>query len=109
MSDLHLFPLPAPQVAAAAPELSADRRRTLVNRALLDQGRHPATGLRLLDAGWGYRCRDCAHAVRIDWHNRSFWKCLRHRLGLSHSAASDIRAGWPACTALRIDTEDHRA
>jgi hypothetical protein len=23
-----------------------------------------------------------------------------------HSAASDIRISWPACTALRIDTED---
>jgi hypothetical protein len=77
--------------------LSADRRRTLANRARIAAGQHPATRAPLLSGGQA-TCSTCAHAHHLQHHNRSWWKCDRHRLGMSHSAASDIRASWPACT-----------
>ena len=80
--------------------LSATRRLTIRNQAFLDAGIHPATRLPLV--GDGRCCRDCPHSVRIDHGNRSYWKCRRHRLGLSASAASDIRVGWPACIAIDL-------
>lgn len=94
-----LSTVPAPQ---PDPGESATQRLTRRNRELLDGGVHPATHARLLDADWGYHCGDCAHAVRVDHHPRYWWKCELHRLGISHSSASDIRISWPACTRLRI-------
>lgn len=108
MTDLRLFPLPDPVVSMVeAPKLSRDARRTHQQRVSLANGRHPATRRRVLD-GWGFRCRDCVHAVRISNGHRGWWKCRRHRLGLSHSAESDIRISWPACDLLRIDAEEDR-
>jgi hypothetical protein len=86
-----------------ADELSADQRRTLRNQAELDAGRHPATGAPLLHPDWEFQCRDCIHAHRVEGGARRFWKCDLHRLGMSRSAASDIRIGWPACTRLTIE------
>ena len=89
------FPGPRRDLAG----LSEDRRRTVRNRELLDAGIHPATRLPLPVEGTG-TCGDCAHhhAYRESpprvWH-----KCDLHRLGQSHSAASDIRVSWPACSA----------
>lgn len=95
-----------PELASPPPPpepLSADRRRTQRNRELLQGGIHPATHRPLL-AGWGYTCADCAHAEYHSRGARAHWKCRCHRLGLSHSSASDIRVSWPACALLRIDT-----
>ena len=81
---------------AVDPErLSSTRRLTLRNRELLDAGRHPAT-LTPLWIGTGERCGDCTHHHAYE-RNRIWHKCGRHRLGESHSAASDIRVSWPAC------------
>ena len=64
-TEHHLFPLPplTPGYLSTDPPESAGRRRTRRQRETLAHGYHPATGERLLDADWGYHCRDCAHAV----------------------------------------------
>lgn len=102
---MTLFDLPPlePGYLSTDPPPSADRRRTTRNQDLLARGIHPATRLPLLDPDWEFRCRDCAHAVRIDHVTRGWWKCELHRLGTSASAASDIRVSWPACTRFRIE------
>jgi len=83
---------------------SATQRRTLRNQATLDAGRHPATGGNLLHPEWGFSCGDCRHAVRVtQGAGKAWWKCRRHRLGLSSSEASDIRKSWPACSLLSLD------
>lgn len=100
MSDLHLFepdPLPDPEPVE---QLSADRRRTIRQQEQLAAGIHPATGRRLRAEGG--TCGDCAHHVVIDWHDKRWHKCEHHRLGLSHSASSDIRIGWPACDRFAV-------
>lgn len=93
-----LFPLPEPTVSLPQPGdgLSAGQRLTLRNRAQIDRGVHPATLRPLL--GDGSTCGDCYHCVRVTNGNRTWIKCDEHRLGISHSEASDIRASWPACT-----------
>jgi hypothetical protein len=75
--------------------ISAGRRLTIRNRALIDRGVHPATGTPTDPA---HTCGTCHHAVLASNGNRAWWKCDLHRLGLSHSAHSDIRLSWPACT-----------
>ena len=83
---------------------SATQRRTLRNQMTLDAGRHPATGRNLLDPGWGFSCGDCRHAVRVtQGAGKAWWKCRRHRLGMSGSEASDIRKSWPACTSFSME------
>lgn len=77
---------------------SATVRLTRRNREALDRGVHPATMLPLVSDG--RTCGDCPHSERVAWRDRAWWKCHRHRLGLSHSAASDIRVSWPACTLI---------
>lgn len=103
MDEPHLFD-PGPETPVPTPErMSPDRRRTLRNRQMLDKGIHPATGRPL--TGDGRICRDCPHILRVQHRGpRTWFKCVRHRLGMSHSAASDIRAGWPAC--VLIDHEE---
>lgn len=95
---------PLPRPADEWEQLSIGARRTVRQRQLLAEGIHPATRLPLLDEG-GHTCGDCQLHRTIVWtKNRTFHKCERHRLGLSHSAASDIRVGWPACTAFECPT-----
>lgn len=113
MGELTLFDL-APEYREPEPSLSAGRRRTIRQRALLDAGRHPLTAvaarpLRLHpDApppadrnAPGPRCGSCR--FRAYWGAQSFPKCMRgadaDRDGpyTSHSAATDCRAWWPAC------------
>jgi hypothetical protein len=87
--------------------LSADRCRRQHQLNMLAVGHHPATGLRLWrdvtdTDGPGLTdlevtCGGCVHAVKVSTGSRDVWKCEKHRLGLSHSAASDIRVSWPAC------------
>ena len=80
----------------APPELSADQKITKRNRDMLDDGRHPATLLPLL--GNGATCSTCTFHKVLPHHNRTYHKCDVHRLGITHSTASDIRLSWPACT-----------
>lgn len=72
-------------------KISADRRRTMERRALIDAGWHPLTGLPLMldpDA----TCGTCAH--RYD--RGRFHKCdtVRETSG----PGTDLRLWWPACT-----------
>jgi len=97
VSDVHLFdPGPVELAPADDPALSAGQRLTLRNAAELAAGRHPATGLPLADGT--ETCGGCAHHEHVHHHDRHWHKCTQHRLGMSHSAASDIRVSWPACT-----------
>lgn len=80
-----------------------DARRTRTQKETLAMGVHPATRARLLSAEWGYTCGDCAHVRAAPLSRRTVFKCQLHRLGPSHSEASDIRLWWPACTRFRID------
>lgn len=74
--------------------LSADQRRTQRARVAIAGGRHPANGLPI---DIEHRCGNCVHLNRYEYHRRTYIKCPKHRLGESHSAASDMRASWPAC------------
>lgn len=69
---------------------------TAIAANLFARGLHPATRGPLLVCT-GETCRDCAHSHRYHYHNKHFVKCDAHRLGESHSEASDIRLKWPAC------------
>lgn len=89
-----------PEQSQAPSGLSATRKLTARNEALLAAGRHPATGRPLLDND-SKCCGNCAHHHAYRHHNRVYHKCECHRLGESHSAASDVRVGWPACTLHR--------
>lgn len=94
MSADRLFEMPEVEVDEPT---SYGRRLTAKAREALKAGRHPATGLDLL--GGMATCGGCTHLVVRDPHDRRFYKCKRHRLGVTRSAASDVRVGWPACTA----------
>lgn len=77
--------------------LSADRRRTLRQRELIEAGVHPLTR-RKVNADPDRRCGNCWYRGLVDWHNRTYPKCLNDRNGKpTHGAATDVRASWPAC------------
>lgn len=101
MTAMSLFPDLAPvPVPDAEPveKLSADRRRTLRQRADIQRGRHPLTGSRL-NPDPDATCGNCRFRIVYGHHNRSYPKCT-YGDGMpraSHSAASDVRAWWPAC------------
>jgi hypothetical protein len=99
-----------PVPAGPVPEReSADRRRTRRQLEALGHGQHPlglCFGVRLRlhpeappadDRGApGPRCGACVS--RQPWGAHGFAKCLRGEGGwATHSAASDVRAWWPAC------------
>lgn len=109
-----------PPVEEPEPGLSADRRRTLRQAEDIARGIHPLTRdtVHLLsdinpqptDAkNLPYRCGSCRWRVVASYHNRSYPKCAfpgtysaedYERFDpprVSHSAASDVRAWWPAC------------
>lgn len=106
MTDLFPdFDVPRIDHPERAPGLSADRRRTLRQRADVDAGRHPLTRGRLADSP-DARCGNCQFRMLVDYHNRTYPKCWqwadRDSAGyarFTHSAASDVRAWWPGCTA----------
>lgn len=89
-------------------QLSYGQRLTLRNRQALLAGIHPATKRPLLDQtdtpeDERVKCGDCAHMC--SFHRRAVYrKCAKHVLGMSHSSASDIRVGWPACTLFESAT-----
>lgn len=92
----HLFDPPEPIVTPNGPTLSAGRRLTLRNNTSIARGIHPATNRPLLDPP--QVCGTCTHCHRYTAAGGgNYIKCARHRLGMSHWAASDIRASWPAC------------
>lgn len=80
----------------APPKLSDGAARTRKQRLLLARGIHPATGLALHPDGG--TCGTCEHATQASNGGWAGWKCRKHRLGMSSSAASDLRISWPACT-----------
>lgn len=97
MTNDSLFP------DLAAPEaLSAGQKLTKRNNDLIAKGKHPATLLPLL--GSDDTCGACAHHQHYNYRAGSYHKCDVHRLGESHSAASDVRVGWPAC--VRFERAD---
>lgn len=95
-ADPRLFDVPDPEPVE---QLSYGRRLTLRNQAAFEQGRHPATGLPLADNP-DLTCGTCDHHV-VHRLGHTYHKCKLHRLGRSHSEASDIRVKWRACTAYR--------
>lgn len=106
VSDDRLFDVPEVPVAKPDEKLSPTRRLTIRNQTLLAQGVHPAT--RRPIAGIDETCGSCAHCTRFSGSiGRVYIKCDLHRLGRSHSEASDIRASWPACELWKSpDDED---
>ena len=107
--DVPLFPGYEPPEPEPVEQLSPDRRRTERQASLIAAGRHPQ-GSRVLhpDADRTrtakssktdpLTCGTCVFRARGDgsW----FPKCVHPSYGnTSHSAASDNRAWWPACTA----------
>lgn len=80
--------------ALTEPDLSYGQRLTIRARVAIESGKHPANGLPI---NTDHKCGDCGHLNRYDYHNRTYIKCPKHRLGESHSEASDMRTSWPAC------------
>lgn len=97
MNDDRLFDVPELE-AETRVELSATQRLTARRRDLLAAGKHPATMLKVIDNG--HTCGDCVHhqvVSHYSTHQKYWHKWDMHRLGESHSEASDIRVSWPAC------------
>jgi hypothetical protein len=97
VSDLELFhvePVTPPEPEPAE-KLSADRRRTLRQKADVARGVHPLMRSRTFpDMG---TCGDCAHRLLVLTNgNRTWPKC--EIAGITHGAGSDCRAWWPACS-----------
>lgn len=119
--DIPLFggyePPPAPE---PEPPLSADRRRTLRQAQQIAAGLHPLTGQRLHLLASRHRdatapksdpftCGSCYFREVWRYHGRSYAKCVFsgsrgadevEKFGyprVSHGAATDVRAWWPAC------------
>lgn len=96
MSEPSLFPdlePAAPFVGEPVEKLSAGRRLTLRQRADVDRGIHPLTGMALL--GGDETCGSCAHRSPSSG-THSWPKC--DRMPIKASAANDCRAWWPACS-----------
>lgn len=71
--------------------LSAQRRRTIRNRAFIKNGIHPVTRLPL--ARNGETCGTCALSGWVRMGGRYF-KCS---LNKTSGPATDLRVFWPAC------------
>lgn len=111
-------PPPAPE---PEPTLSADQRRTKRQAEDIAAGIHPLTRQRIHPLASRYRdasapkrdpftCGSCYFREVVTWRNRSYAKCIfpnplagadapasQIYNRASHSAASDVRAWWPAC------------
>ena len=74
------------------PKESYQRRLTARQRSLAAAGVNPLAGT---SGPAGKTCGDCVARVLVLWHDRTYPKCERGRW--SHSAATDVRAWWPAC------------
>lgn len=114
-----LFPDYEPEVRELRPSeqpgLSADRRRTLRQAERIADGIHPLTGGPLHELASRHRdasapkddpftCGSCWFRQTFRYHDGSYAKCYfgvtnedRRAPRISHSAATDVRAWWPAC------------
>lgn len=93
MND-RLFDVAPVGPGTAATALSYGQRLTIRARTAIANGRHPANGLPIDTT---HTCGTCDHLNRYEYHTRTRIKCPMHRLGESHSEASDMRTNWPAC------------
>lgn len=100
---MTLFPLPTSE----EPEtLSADRRRTRSQKALIAAGRNPATLLPLLQES-DETCGSCGHLKTIDWRTgKRFFKC--DLMPDTRGPGTDVRKWWPACTAWSYGPDETR-
>ena len=96
MSGVDLFGAPVELVVTEVDPtagLSAGRRLTLRQKTDVEKGVHPLVGGPTRpELG---TCGDCAHRTGNHGGNRTYPKC--DLLPVTHSAASDVRAWWPAC------------
>ena len=113
-----LFPDYEPEVRELRPSeqpgLSPDRRRTLRQAEKIADGIHPLTGGPLHELASRHRdasapkddpftCGSCYFREAFRYHGRTYVKCLfgetTEKPGpyVTHSAATDLRAWWPAC------------
>lgn len=115
-----LFPgFEPPPSSEPEPGLSADRRRTQRQADDIALGRHPLTRGTLHSLASRHRdasspkddpftCGSCYFRTVMRYHGKTFAKCLfdprrsaddtlDKYARVSHSAASDVRAWWPAC------------
>lgn len=46
----------------------------------------------------GETCRTCRHFVRLQYRNGLYFKCGKVKHLWTHGEATDIRAGWAACS-----------
>lgn len=95
------------------PDLSAGRRLTLRQQADIRAGRHPLTaGLLHPEADRGstkddganrpYSCGTCVFRQVLGHHNHAYPKCTAFGdTYQTHSAATDVRAWWPACPSYQ--------
>lgn len=97
------------------PDLSADQRRTLRQRRLVEAGLNPLRGtlhpfaapeVCSPDApkGQPFTCGSCRFREAVEYHGRSYPKCTadwwvdgQPGPHVSHGAGTDVRAWWPAC------------
>ena len=84
------------EAAEAEAELSAGRRLTLRQKRDVEAGRHPlANGAYYPDR---CTCGDCRFRRLEEYHNRTYPKCAAPGVRNANSAATDVRAWWPACS-----------
>jgi hypothetical protein len=88
---MSLFELPADPVEPVV-NLSADRKRTIRRRAMLDAGIHPLMGGAV--RADGETCGSCAHHCVQGDVARTYHKCELRNTG---GPATDIRVSWPGC------------
>jgi F0F1-type ATP synthase epsilon subunit len=103
--DEALFPGLQPLViepAEPVQPLSADRRRTLRQRADIERGRHPLTGSRLTDDP-AAKCGNCRFRELFDHHNRTYPKCVWTPPTLSDAGFRLLIETWCWCSQNRTD------
>jgi hypothetical protein len=100
---MTLFDVTPVALPPPAEKLSPDRRRTLRQRHAVARGVHPLAlvfgpSVRVLDDP-GRTCGDCRFRQLLAGGARHYSKCVfGDGARASRSAATDVRAWWPACT-----------
>lgn len=100
---------PPPPPPHKDPTLSQDKRLVLRQQADIRRGTHPLTHGPLHPAadraatkddgtGRALTCGTCKFREQVQWHDRTYPKCVAHnRAFLKHSTQTDVRGWWPAC------------